>query len=73
MTIARDPATDPAGAQTDTKVGAAPSPPAPRPQEGVWPGLATPPNSALIARGSPQSLFWRRCATLPVRVVFPGG
>jgi cyclopropane-fatty-acyl-phospholipid synthase len=44
----------------------------PRPNEGVWPGLATPPHSAARARIA-QSLFRRAVKNLPVRVVFPGG
>ena len=44
----------------------------PRPAEGVWPGLATPPHSALRARIA-EALFRRAVHTLPVRVVFAGG
>jgi len=44
----------------------------PRPNEGVWPGLATPPNSALRARIA-EGLFRQAVRSLPVRVVFPGG
>jgi len=44
----------------------------PRPNEGVWPGLATPTHSPLRARIA-QSLFRRAVRSLPVRVVFPGG
>lgn len=44
----------------------------PRPNEGVWPGLATPPHSAVRARIA-ESLFRRAAKNLPVRVVFPGG
>jgi cyclopropane-fatty-acyl-phospholipid synthase len=44
----------------------------PRPNEGVWPGLATPPHSAARARIA-ESLFRRAVRNLPVRVVFPGG
>jgi len=44
----------------------------PRPGEGVWPGLATPPHSALRARIA-EALFRRAVHTLPVRVVFAGG
>ncbi|HEY0812771.1 MAG TPA: cyclopropane-fatty-acyl-phospholipid synthase family protein [Pseudonocardia sp.] len=44
----------------------------PRPSEGVWPGLATPPHSVARARIA-ESLFRRAVRTLPVRVVFPGG
>jgi cyclopropane-fatty-acyl-phospholipid synthase len=44
----------------------------PRPNEGVWPGLATPPHApvrALVA----EVLFRRAVQSVPVRVVFPGG
>jgi cyclopropane-fatty-acyl-phospholipid synthase len=44
----------------------------PRPNEGVWPGLATPPQSAVRARIA-ESLFRGAVRNLPVRVVFPGG
>jgi len=44
----------------------------PRPNEGVWPGLATPPHSAVRARIA-ESLFRGAVKNLPVRVVFPGG
>ena len=44
----------------------------PRPGEGVWPGLATPPQSATRARIA-EALFRRAVRTLPVRVVFAGG
>ena len=44
----------------------------PRPNEGVWPGLATSPRSAWRARIA-ESLFRRAVRNLPVRVVFPGG
>ena len=44
----------------------------PRPNEGVWPGLATAPHSLVRARIA-ESLFRRAVRTLPVRVVFPGG
>ena len=44
----------------------------PRPNEGEWPGLATPPHSLLRARIA-ESLFRRAVDKLPVRVVFPGG
>jgi cyclopropane-fatty-acyl-phospholipid synthase len=44
----------------------------PRPNEGVWPGLATPPRSVARARIA-ESLFRRAVKGLPVRVVFPGG
>ena len=46
--------------------------PVPRPNEGVWPGLAVPPHSLVRARIA-ESLFRRAVRTLPVRVVFPGG
>ncbi|MFC4945457.1 class I SAM-dependent methyltransferase [Pseudonocardia sp. GCM10023141] len=44
----------------------------PRPSEGVWPGLATPPHVPARARIA-ESLFRRAVKELPVRVVFPGG
>lgn len=44
----------------------------PRPNEGVWPGLATPPHSAVRARIA-ESLFRGAVKNLPVRVMFPGG
>ncbi len=44
----------------------------PRPNEGVWPGLATPPHSLARARIA-ESLFRRAVKGLPVRVAFPGG
>jgi cyclopropane-fatty-acyl-phospholipid synthase len=44
----------------------------PKPNEGVWPGLATPPNSPARARIA-ESLFRRAVRSLPVRIVFPGG
>ncbi|MCW2720864.1 MAG: cyclopropane-fatty-acyl-phospholipid synthase [Pseudonocardiales bacterium] len=44
----------------------------PRPNEGVWPGLATPAHSAARARIA-ESLFRGAVKNLPVRVVFPGG
>jgi cyclopropane-fatty-acyl-phospholipid synthase len=80
MTIARDPATDPADPQADTRaetaadtpVAAAPGPAVPRPQEGVWPGLTTPPHAPFRARVA-EALFRRAVRDLPVRVVFPGG
>ncbi|MHA6625943.1 class I SAM-dependent methyltransferase [Pseudonocardia sichuanensis] len=50
----------------------APVPPVPRPAEGVWPGLATPPHAPLKARIA-EALFRRAVRALPVRVVFPGG
>ncbi|ANY08305.1 cyclopropane-fatty-acyl-phospholipid synthase [Pseudonocardia sp. HH130630-07] len=44
----------------------------PRPNEGVWPGLATPPVAPVKARVA-QALFRNAVRNLPVRVVFPGG
>ncbi len=44
----------------------------PRPNEGVWPGLATPPQAPMKARIA-EALFRRAVKPLPVRVVFPGG
>ena len=44
----------------------------PRPGEGVWPGLATAPQSATRACIA-EALFRRAVRTLPVRVVFAGG
>ena len=44
----------------------------PRPNEGVWPGLATPPVAPLKARAA-EVLFRNAVRSLPVRVVFPGG
>jgi cyclopropane-fatty-acyl-phospholipid synthase len=44
----------------------------PRPNEGVWPGLATPPSSPSRARIA-EVLFTRAVRGLPVRVVFPDG
>jgi len=44
----------------------------PRPNQGVWPGLDTPPKSPLKARIA-ESLFRRAVASLPVRVVLPNG
>jgi len=44
----------------------------PRPNEGEWPGLATPPAAPAKARIA-EALFRRAVRTLPVRVVFPGG
>ncbi|MGI8692343.1 MAG: class I SAM-dependent methyltransferase [Geodermatophilaceae bacterium] len=44
----------------------------PRPNQGIWPGLAVPPQNAFkakIARG----LFTRAVRDLPVRVVYPDG
>jgi cyclopropane-fatty-acyl-phospholipid synthase len=45
---------------------------APRPKQGVWPGLATPPNSPFKARVG-EALFRRAVASPPVRVVLPDG
>jgi cyclopropane-fatty-acyl-phospholipid synthase len=44
----------------------------PRPNEGIWPGLATPPSAPVKARIA-ESLFRNAVRRLPVRVVFPGG
>ncbi len=44
----------------------------PRPNEGVWPGLATPPHSRVRARVA-EALFRRAVGGLPVRVVLAGG
>ncbi|WP_344030306.1 cyclopropane-fatty-acyl-phospholipid synthase family protein [Pseudonocardia kongjuensis] len=44
----------------------------PRPNEGVWPGLATPPSAPVKARIA-ESLFRNAVRSLPVRVVLPGG
>jgi cyclopropane-fatty-acyl-phospholipid synthase len=44
----------------------------PRPNEGVWPGLATPPDTPARARIA-EALFRRAVRDVPVRVVFPGG
>ena len=44
----------------------------PRPNEGLWPGLATPPAAPVKARIA-ESLFRNAVRNLPVRVVFPGG
>ncbi|MHA6622647.1 class I SAM-dependent methyltransferase [Pseudonocardia sp. DLS-67] len=44
----------------------------PRPADGVWPGLGTPPQAPLKARIA-EALFRRAVRSLPVRVVFPGG
>ncbi|MEQ3554890.1 cyclopropane-fatty-acyl-phospholipid synthase family protein [Pseudonocardia nematodicida] len=44
----------------------------PRPNEGVWPGLATPPAAPVKARIA-ETLFRNAVRTLPVRIVFPGG
>jgi cyclopropane-fatty-acyl-phospholipid synthase len=44
----------------------------PRPNEGIWPGLATPPSSPFRAHVA-EALFNRAVRSLPVRVVFPGG
>ncbi|MBW0088195.1 class I SAM-dependent methyltransferase [Pseudonocardia sp. KRD-184] len=44
----------------------------PRPNEGVWPGLATPPRAPGKARIA-EALFRQAVKPLPVRVVFPGG
>ncbi|MHA6784407.1 class I SAM-dependent methyltransferase [Pseudonocardia saturnea] len=44
----------------------------PRPNEGLWPGLSTPPKAPGKARIA-EALFRRAVKGLPVRVVFPGG
>jgi cyclopropane-fatty-acyl-phospholipid synthase len=44
----------------------------PRPNQGEWPGLTTPPNSPVKARIA-EALFRRAVASLPVRVVMPDG
>ncbi len=44
----------------------------PRPNEGVWPGLATPPRSLARAQIA-ETLFRHAVKHQPVRVVFPGG
>lgn len=44
----------------------------PRPNEGIWPGLATPPAAPVRARIA-ESLFRNAVRRLPVRVVFAGG
>ncbi|KOX21607.1 cyclopropane-fatty-acyl-phospholipid synthase [Saccharothrix sp. NRRL B-16348] len=44
----------------------------PRPGQGIWPGLWSPPRSVVRARVA-ESLFRRAVRTLPVRVVLPGG
>ncbi|WNV84314.1 cyclopropane-fatty-acyl-phospholipid synthase family protein [Umezawaea sp. Da 62-37] len=44
----------------------------PRPNQGVWPGLRTPPNSPVKARIA-EALFRRAVRSLPVRVVLPDG
>jgi len=44
----------------------------PRPDQGVWPGLATPPNSPARARIA-EALFRRAVRSLEVRVMLPGG
>jgi cyclopropane-fatty-acyl-phospholipid synthase len=46
--------------------------PVPRPGEGVWPGLATPPVAPVKARIA-EVLFRNAVKRLPVRVVYPGG
>jgi cyclopropane-fatty-acyl-phospholipid synthase len=46
--------------------------PVPRPNEGIWPGLASPPDSSSRARIA-ESLFRRAVRPLDVRVVLPGG
>lgn len=44
----------------------------PRPGQGGWPGLWSPPRSVVRARIA-ESLFRRAVRALPVRVVLPGG
>ncbi|MBA2415239.1 MAG: class I SAM-dependent methyltransferase [Geodermatophilaceae bacterium] len=44
----------------------------PRPNQGIWPGLAVPPRNAFKARIA-QALFGRAVRDLPVRVVYPDG
>ncbi len=44
----------------------------PRPNQGIWPGLTTPPRSPWRARIA-EALFRRAVRTLPIRVVLPGG
>lgn len=44
----------------------------PRPGQGVWPGLRTPPRSVWRARIA-EALFRRAVRTLPIRVLLPGG
>ncbi|MEU5695616.1 cyclopropane-fatty-acyl-phospholipid synthase family protein [Actinosynnema sp. NPDC020468] len=44
----------------------------PRPNQGIWPGLSTPPRSPLRARIA-ESLFRNAVRNLPVRVELPGG
>jgi cyclopropane-fatty-acyl-phospholipid synthase len=46
--------------------------PVPRPDEGHWPGLATPPRAPRRARVA-ESIFRRAVAPLPVRVTLPDG
>ena len=46
--------------------------PVPRPNEGTWPGLATPPDGSARARIA-EVLFRRAVRPLEVRVVLPGG
>ncbi len=44
----------------------------PRPNQGIWPGLAVPPRNAYKARIA-HALFRRAVRDLPVRVVYPDG
>ncbi|CAN5343516.1 cyclopropane-fatty-acyl-phospholipid synthase family protein [soil metagenome] len=46
--------------------------PLPRPNEGVWPGLATPPRNAIKARIA-KALLRRAVRTLAIRVIWPDG
>jgi cyclopropane-fatty-acyl-phospholipid synthase len=57
---------------TEPLIPTAPQRALPRPNEGIWPGLAAPPNApgkAAIA----EALFRRGVRNQPIRVVFPGG
>ncbi|HEX4253267.1 MAG TPA: cyclopropane-fatty-acyl-phospholipid synthase family protein [Pseudonocardia sp.] len=47
--------------------------PVPRPNEGVWPGLATPPPGGAARARIAESLFRRAVRPLEVRVELPGG
>lgn len=63
---------EPATAEQATTAARRPRRLLPRPDEGVWPGLATPPQVPVKARIA-EALFRRAVLPLPVRVVFPGG
>ncbi len=65
MTTQHDVSAVPVRSRTSTRA-------VPRPNEGEWPGLATPPAAPAKARIA-EALFRRAVRTLPVRVVFPGG